>query len=74
MLVVSLKEDEFAAIRLPDGTSVAIQLTKIQPDKVRIGIVAPQAVRVLRGTLVAKETGRSPESVLASIKEQCRAG
>jgi sRNA-binding carbon storage regulator CsrA len=72
MLVVSLKEDEFAAIRLPDGTSVAIQLTKIQTDKVRIGIVAPRAVRVLRGSLVAKETGRSPEELLAQIKEQCR--
>lgn len=74
MLVLSLRKDEFAAIRLPDGTSVAIQLTKIQPDKVRIGIVAPRAVRVLRGTLVAEETGRSPEEVLAQIKEQSRAG
>ena len=72
MLVVSLKQEEFAAIRLPDGTSVAIQVTKIQTDKVRIGIVAPRAVRVLRGTLVAKDTGRSPAEVLAQIKEGCR--
>ena len=72
MLVVSLKEEEFAAIRLPDGTSVAIQVTKIQTDKVRIGIVAPRAVRVLRGTLVAKDTDRSPAEVLAQIKEECR--
>lgn len=72
MLVVSLKTDEFAQLRLTDGTLIAIQICEISPEKIRVGFVAPKSVTVLRGTLVAKETGRSHEEVLAQIKEQCR--
>lgn len=72
MLVVSLKTDGFVQLRLADGTLFAVQLCEIRPDKVRIGIVAPKSVTVLRGELVAQNTGRTPQNVLAQIKEQCR--
>jgi carbon storage regulator len=60
MLVLSRKEDE----RIQIGDDITITVVRIQGDKVRIGIEAPQTVPVVRDELFGDRdtwlTGEEP--------------
>lgn len=51
MLVITRKSGEEIVI----GGNIRIMVVRVQGDKVRLGIVAPQEVKVLRAELVGME-------------------
>ena len=68
MLVVTRKRDE--EIRI--GTNIVIRVTKISGNKVKIGIEAPESVRIVRGEIAtdmvldaADVFGQNAEELLA---------
>ena len=61
MLVLTRKESETIHI----GENVVIKVTRIGSNAVKIGIDAPESVRVLRGELVPQETVAVPVSTAA---------
>jgi carbon storage regulator len=61
MLVLTRKESETIHI----GENVVIKVTRIGSNAVKIGIDAPESVRVLRGELVPQETVAVPVSAAA---------
>jgi len=48
MLVLGRKLYEETVVVLPDGTEIIAQVVRIAPDKVRIGWMAPAAVKIHR--------------------------
>lgn len=52
MLVLGRKMDERIFLTMPDGRNIAIVITEIHPDKVRIGIEAPRDVVIVRDNAV----------------------
>jgi carbon storage regulator len=54
MLVLSRKRNEQIVLHLPEQT-IRIQVVAVEGNRVRIGIEAPQEVKVTREELVAKQ-------------------
>lgn len=48
MLILTRKLNESIIVQFSDGTIVAFQIAKIDNDRVKIGIDAPQKVRIFR--------------------------
>lgn len=51
MLVLARKVGESIILRMPDGTECTITVTKTSRWSAKLGISAPQTVRVLRSEL-----------------------
>lgn len=66
MLVLSRKEGETLLL----GDDIEIRIVRIDGDHIRLGISAPQSVRILRGELLADIRG---ETVSAAIPEGAHA-
>lgn len=49
MLVITRFEDDSLVIVAPDGTEIEVAVVRIQGNKVRLGVEAPQEYRILRG-------------------------
>ena len=53
MLVVSRKEGESIILKTDTGETVTISLTKYQGAQTRVGIAAPESVRIFRSELLS---------------------
>jgi carbon storage regulator CsrA len=54
-LVLTRRTDEEVVLFLPGGGQIVVSAVKIDKGKVRLGFIAPKAVRILRRELTAKE-------------------
>lgn len=70
MLVLTRKVNRPVYLLLPDGSRVAVQVVKIRGDAVRLGIDAPDAVKILRGELIEDDTpdNDTPENTDAGAR------
>lgn len=48
MLILSRKRDEKIIMTAKDGTEIAVTVTQIRRDRVRLGIEAPEHIKVHR--------------------------
>jgi len=48
MLVLSRKRDQSLILDCPDGTTIEVKVTGIEPNRVRLGIAAPTEVGIVR--------------------------
>jgi carbon storage regulator CsrA len=48
MLVLSRKRDQSLILDCPDGTTIEVKVTGIEPHRVRLGISAPTEVGIVR--------------------------
>jgi len=58
MLILSRWDKESLLLEMPDGTKAVVKVVEIRGKKVRLGIDAPQAVRVVRSELLEREEPR----------------
>ena len=71
MLVLSRKKDE--TIRICDN--IEVKVLEVRGDRIRLGIVAPQDVRVVRQELVPERgtaSGSVEEDVLVALADEPR--
>ena len=68
MLVLTRKVNRPVYLLLPDGSRVAVQVVKIRGDAVRLGIDAPDAVKILRGELIEDAGARTSGGEGAATK------
>ena len=67
MLVLSRKVNEEIII---DGR-IRVQVLQVKGKTIRIGISAPQDVKILRGELQPFEVQESPGNDIATVRETC---
>jgi carbon storage regulator CsrA len=62
MLVLTRSVGQFIVCQCPDGTTIRLVVTRIQPDRrsnrVSIGIEAPEQVTILREELLDPQRGQ----------------
>lgn len=64
MLVLSRKRDEKILLKLNENEEIELTVVRIDGNKVRLGIKAPDTVPILRSELVTKSEKES-EALLA---------
>lgn len=57
MLVLSRRSQESITITTPSGEVIIVYVIRIDKEKCRIGVQAPQEVQILRTELIANPTG-----------------
>lgn len=48
MLVLTRKQDEAILVILPDGNLIELRIARIENDRIKLGIDAPQNIRIFR--------------------------
>ena len=67
MLSLNLKVGEFITLEGLAHKPVAVQVVELRGGKIRLGVVGPLSVTVLRGEVVARNTGKTPQEVLQEV-------
>ncbi len=55
MLILSRKVGEKVEIKLPDGRSVMVLVSRLNDHQVRLGFQAPRDITIMRSELVSKQ-------------------
>lgn len=58
MLVLSRKKFESLTITLPSGDVIVVKLCEMRPGSCRIGIDAPQSIKITRTELLEKDAAQ----------------
>jgi len=71
MLVLTRKEGEFLLL----GKDIEVRVLRVDGDQIRLGIVAPRSVNIVRGELlneIREETALSAKPAAASLENLAR--